>query len=301
MLMALNDLTIVIPTLPRDYGARWNKQILDYLDQGIKVVLSVPPDWRSYLTNLTSFPWNSNDIIIFECSKKGQVVQRFEASRSIESIYSLFMDDDIYISVNDLSILMYDLQAKLPRPSALSPRFRTTFPGRLQSVPHRATFADRLRTIVLYLIHGTYARRVDFLYGKILPSGAALPYPPNLPYNKPMPSEWLPGGCFLMLTEFIRLDYSYILPGKAFCEDLFHSNHLSKNGISMFFHNTVFAYTPPLSPLTPKTMIPALNEWFFSAKARFSFCLTSGRVPVHVVIFSLYDFFRIIVRSLFFA
>ena len=46
--------------------------------------------------------------------------------------------------------------------------------------------------------------------------------------------EWLPGGCMLHHKEHLVLFDYYPFKGKAYLEDLFHSNLLRKEGVTLF-------------------------------------------------------------------
>ena len=55
--------------------------------------------------------------------------------------------------------------------------------------------------------------------------------------------DWIPGG-LLLIRKKDCLDYDYFnLPGKAYCEDLIHSQLLKNKGVRLFISNTCSYYT----------------------------------------------------------
>ena len=147
-------------------------------------------------------------------------------------------------------------------------------------------------------MHGTYSVKLESLYGAILPSGAALPYPTSYKLNPSQTSEWLPGGCLLMLTSKLATDFKYPFSGKAYCEDLFHSHQLIKNGMKLYYHPSIFALTDPLALMSIRSFRDSIRSWYYSAERRIYFSHYTKRSIFHSILFTFYDLIRIIVKSL---
>ena len=61
------------------------------------------------------------DILIIRSDKKGQVNQRQYGYKFVKTEYLMHMDDDIFISIKNLKILLNQFE-KLPRKSSIAPR-----------------------------------------------------------------------------------------------------------------------------------------------------------------------------------
>ena len=71
---------------------------------------------------------------------------------------------------------------------------------------------------------------------------------PNFYFDRTKPIEsvdWIPGGISIIRKENIIKDKYFNFEGKAYCEDIIHSNLLKKNGINLFISNKSFYKTDP--------------------------------------------------------
>ena len=57
--------------------------------------------------------------------------------------------------------------------------------------------------------------------------------------------DWIPGGISIIRKEHIIINQYFNFEGKAYCEDLIHSNLLKNNGVQLFISNKAFYKSEP--------------------------------------------------------
>ena len=148
----LADISIIIPSLPIRYSPRWRIQIIQFLEEGINIIISIPPNNKANLNRLLDIDYcKYPNLFIFESQYRGQVLQRYEASRIVQTRYCMFMDDDIILNLEDLKSLFAFFKTNYSKYSAIAPRLLATSNGTLQSVPTNESLSDFLRILVLFL------------------------------------------------------------------------------------------------------------------------------------------------------
>lgn len=242
----LQDVTIVVATLPRSYLQEWINQTLNYAESGVRVIISLPPHYSH--SNLPRDFHRVNNISIVTSPKGGQVSQRAYGFSLVLTPYALQMDDDIILSISSLCALLNDL-GSLGGSSCVAPRLislDSDLP--LQSNPSTVTALGLSRYFLSFLIYGSGLRHPTHLYGLITPSGHGYVLPPSTPIPSPLRVDWLPGGCVLHSTRNLILDDYYPYSGKAYVEDLIHSYFLRTNSIILYYSPHAYALTPSPSP-----------------------------------------------------
>ena len=94
------------------------------------------------------------------------------------------------------------------------------------------------RKIFNFISHGKF----NIMKGKITDSGFES-YPILIENNQGViNTEWLVGGCVMHLKKNLILNDYFKFEGKAYCEDLYHSLLLKKNGVKLFIDSSAIAY-----------------------------------------------------------
>ena len=227
----LKDITIVIPSIIKDLDQKWIRQINNFSNAGISILISIPPGMDAKEVYKKGFIKN---ILIINSDSKGQVKQRIYAYKFCKTKLILHMDDDIFINLTQISGLV-KIFSNLPNKSCLAPVYKR----RKSRIYNNLRFSAYLRNI--------------FLYFNLKPRSGTISiscYPVPFNFNKKkevQEVDWLPGG-ILLLRKLDRIKKNYFrFSGKAYCEDLFHSFFLKKNKINLFITNQFYFYTKDLS------------------------------------------------------
>ena len=226
-MIEFQKLTIVIPSLLSNISLRWIEQVNKFNQQKINVIISIPPNLIKTNKFINKF---DKGILIITSDKKGQVNQRQYGYKFVKTEYLMHMDDDIFISIKNLKILLNQFE-NLPRKSAIAPRLI------IENYNHKKLFLKKYINL--------------FLYGDPKPkpgtiSKTTFDIPPNLPFNSKKLIEsvdWIPGGISIIRKEYIIIDQYFDFEGKAYCEDLIYSNLLKNNGVKLFISNKSFYNT----------------------------------------------------------
>ena len=216
----LNDLTIIVPSNIINIKGNWIKQINNYALSGIKVIISIPPKINKEDVFKKGF---INKINIINAKCKGQVKQRIIAYKYCNSELIMHMDDDIILDIKILKILINDYSL-LPEKSCFAP-YLCEYP-----IEGENKLLRRLKDSIIFF--GTSKKS-----GKVGVSSFPIPYK-RFEKSKFSEVDWLPGG-LLLIRKKDCLFYDYFnLPGKAYCEDLIHSQLLKNKGVRLFISNT---------------------------------------------------------------
>ena len=226
-MIEFNKLTIIIPSLLSKIDERWIKQVNRFNQHNIKIIISIPPNLSKKNKFINKF---DKEILIINSDKKGQVNQRQYGYKFVKTEYLMHMDDDIFISIKSLKILLNQFE-NLPRKSFIAPRLSFKYNN------NQGLFFKKFINLLLY-------KKLTPKPGTLLKSTFEVPY--NLPFdlNQEIESvDYIPGGISLTCIENILKKGYFSFEGKAYCEDLIHSNLLKKNGVQLFISNKSFYKT----------------------------------------------------------
>lgn len=216
----LNDLTIIIPSNIINIDKKWIIQINNFALLGIKVIISIPPGIIIKEVYKKGF---INKIKIINSKNRGQVKQRYIAYKYCNSELIMHMDDDIILDIKELNNLIKEFSL-LPKKSCLAPYLYKSS----KQIKNKNLFRQLKDTILFFSI-----KRKP---GTIGLSSFPIPFE-RINGSKFTEVEWIPGGLLLLRKEdTIPFDF-FNLPGKAYCEDLIHSQLLKNKGISLFISN----------------------------------------------------------------
>ena len=222
---SLNDLTIIVPSTFINIDKKWIKQINNYALSGIKVIISIPQEITKEEIYNRGF---INKIKIINAKCRGQVKQRFIAYKHCDSKLIMHMDDDIILDIQILKNLIKDYSL-LPPKSCFAP-YLFEYSGQ-----DKKNFLQKFKKTILF-------------FGRVKKSASVGLSSFPIPYKRDKESkfsevDWIPGGLILIRKEDC-LYYDYFnLPGKAYCEDLIHSQLLKNKGVRLFISNTCSYYT----------------------------------------------------------
>lgn len=253
-MFTFTDLTIVVPTSIVNIKKTWVNQINNYISNGLRVVICIPPDYEE--ENIYDKGILDGAFVVVS-DIKGQVNQRYYAYRFCSTPLILHMDDDIYIDLADIGILL-DQYQMLPINSCIAPRLYSSFPVKT---------TNKIVRIVKNIIY--YSQFHDPSPGSV--SKSSFPIPINqisLTYSqKPVLVDWLPGGILLLRrSDIINYRY-YKYKGKAYCEDLIHSFLLNQNGIKLYLYPQI-TYSTSVDNYVNLTTIEFISFILNDMKAR---------------------------------
>lgn len=167
------------------------------------------------------------NVVVVATACRGQVAQRAVGFQRASGDFVMQLDDDLIVARECVERLRSTLEA-LPPKSAVSPALVDRATG--QSVYHRRSprgVADRLYG---FLLNG----REGIQPGRVARSGAAPGIDPLRGGRDVQQVEWLPGGCVMHRRANLVLEAFYPFPGKAYCEDIIHSHHLTSRGVMLY-------------------------------------------------------------------
>jgi hypothetical protein len=158
---------------------------------------------------------------------RGQVRQRIAGFRLAQFELVMQMDDDVELDVRCLQYLVETL-GQLGSDAALAPAIMDAKTRRsVYGKPAKGRF---LTDFYYWLMNGSEG----YAAGKIDRSGSpmGLFVPPD--DAKTHRVDWLAGGCVLHWRQNLVLEDYWLLPGKAFYEDVMHSLILTGRGLNLY-------------------------------------------------------------------
>ena len=207
----------------------------DFVDE---FLLVLPPNFsfNPFLYSLTL--QTDKRFIILNASSKGQVNQRVFGVRHASGSALLFIDDDIFLSVDDLRILYTDFIFQ-PSHVVLAPRIKFTDPAgsicRNSNLPiiflNLISYFDRIISL------GMARHGFSFCYFHE-------PHNFKARLNGLIPVNWIPGGCIMMSAIYSPNESYYSFIGKSYSEDIYLSYYLKSLGCSLFLHPFSSCTTP---------------------------------------------------------
>ncbi len=224
----MNDFTIVIATAVRPSLNNLLNSINNSVLLPRNVIISIP-SFKTY--SITTEYKFDIDIISESC---GQVAQRNAGFKKVSTRFCIQMDDDLEFDKNFL-LLFIESYLKLPQASALSPIHYSPQGSPMSPL---VTPKPLLASLIYFILDGKFSPR----YGSITKSGLPIginPYYDEHTQQQIVPTAWLPGACVIHKTSNL-IYWEYPFQGKAYAEDLMHSQFLKEYGISLFTDRSLF-------------------------------------------------------------
>ena len=110
-MIEFKELTIIIPSLLSNINERWIEQVNKFNQKKINIIISIPPNLSKKNKFVNKF---EKGILIIVSDKKGQVNQRQYGYKFAKTDYLMHMDDDTFINIKNLKILLNQFE-NLPR------------------------------------------------------------------------------------------------------------------------------------------------------------------------------------------
>jgi hypothetical protein len=217
-----NNISVVIPTLG---GITLRDTIIALNNSTIKpyeILICVPENAVSKVTHLMG-----ENVFIVSCDFSGQVFQRICGFKIAKSNFVLQIDDDLIVDEECIGLLLKEITA-IDNGSIA--------PG---------LYDYERRNYYSWITHDGLSKpnkfwcwvsnnSTDFPFGKISLSGVNYGFNPEQDIAS---TDWLPGGCVLHRKENLVLENYYPFEGKAYLEDLYHSEILRSKGVNLFVNN----------------------------------------------------------------
>lgn len=163
----------------------------------------------------------------------GQVSQRIEGFKKVTTSFCIQMDDDISFKEDFLNLFVNTFKT-LPVNSVLAPSFF------FKKEPISVLISPKppISHFLYFILDGKFIPS----YGEISKGG--LPFGINPVLNKGevplVKTSWIPGACVIHRTENLLTNWQYPKEGKAYAEDLIHSQLLKKQKINLFIDRSLF-------------------------------------------------------------
>jgi len=221
-------ISIVIPTI----GDRNLIQTINSLNNNTirpdEIIICIPSKQSNEFQELKSI----NNVKIIRSKYKGQVKQRIEGFKFAKNEIIVQLDDDIILSKNCLERLLKVLKNK--GKCAVSPN--------LFDIKEKKSIYDRKNGLKRKIFNLVSHGKINVKGGIITNSGFES-YPIiNQNDQNPISTSWLIGGCVMHFKKNLILKDYFKFQGKAYCEDLYHSVLLNKNGVRLFIDPSAKAY-----------------------------------------------------------
>ena len=177
----------------------------------------------------------NNVVKIVQTEKQSQVSQRIEGFRNASHSLVLQCDDDLLPDKRCLENLAAQL---IEGEFAVGPRFRSsdgTIKSGLLPCLSKKTILEK---ILFYLANGSKG----FQPGSVSKIGIGFGITETT--QKVVQVEWLPGGMVMHHKRNLILNNYYSYQGKAFSEDIIHSQKLLQNGVKLLMIPEAVCFIP---------------------------------------------------------
>jgi GT2 family glycosyltransferase len=281
----VNKVSVVIPTL----GGNCLEVTIKQLNQGTlipeEILVCIPEE---YLPRIESYRFDN--LKILPTRFKGQVGQRAYGFARVNNNLVLQLDDDILLKETCLEKLVNFI---LENPgSAVGPKFLDRSNGKYHSYLYKdkneSTLFDK---ISFFILNG----RLGCRPGQLSKAGLFFGIPEKPDYW--FEAGWLPGGCVLHRKDNLILDDYYPVKGKAYWEDIFHSDLLRKNGIKLHRAGDAIC-TLDFTANQQINIIFFINEFWKVSNIILIYIKKNRLYPIRIILFHFCNTFILIFRKL---
>jgi hypothetical protein len=230
------DVSIVIPTL----GEKKLIKVVHYLNKNTtfrisEIILSIPRNKYNYVKSITK---NIDNIKLVCNGKKGQVLQRINGFKAAKENNVLQLDDDTFISCEDINLLRKKIFG-INQKKSVAPIFKTFSSEYLHK--RKNNFLHNIHFYILTLIFGSTKKINNF--GTF--DNSLISFKGNGTYRNLSDStrvDWTLGACLLHKKKNLILKNYYPFLGKSFFEDVLHSLEMKSKGINLYLIKNASAY-----------------------------------------------------------
>lgn len=282
----VRKLSVVIPSLAGTNLASTVDYILSSSIEGFdaEIIIVVPIGSESQAIELL----NSRIVKIIGVAKSGQVFQRSAGFNAASGEIVLQLDDDMSFDSNLIKNLFERLSSLGPG-NVLAPLIKDQLTGFCGERSYPKGLKGTYKDLVDFLIFGLPWG--DEKYGKYSHyCGARAVKVQNL-LNDLNEVQWLPGGIVMGYRSELVLEDFYPLNGKAFAEDLIHSQIRKAQGLRHWIAKDLIATHCSLSVVNSKNNKDEVISLFIDLKkyACVSSKLGGGRLRIWISV--AYQFF----------
>jgi glycosyltransferase involved in cell wall biosynthesis len=277
--------SVVIATLGGDCLA----QTLETLNRGSivpdEILVCIP---RDNVSNVARLSLPNLRIVATEC--RGQVAQRAVGFARAANDYVLQLDDDMLVDEQCLERLVAAV-GDGREPIAASASLICVSNG--QSFYRRPSNRAALG-LYYWILNGARG----YQPGGITRAGTNVGVDPQGLQQDCVEAEWLPGGCVMHRRANLVLDDFYPFKGKAYSEDLFHSQRLRAKGVRLVVSTSARCLIDD-TPVFPR-MSPGVFLRFVRAdlRARKHLVRTSGLSVARMYLYYLIALARYAVQRI---
>ena len=280
-----SKVSVVIPTL----GGNCLEKTIRIINSGTYIpdeILVCIPNEDVYKVSTFIF----DNVKIINTPFRGQVAQRAFGFKIAKNDFVLQLDDDIHLENNCLEHLVSFI---LEHPgSSVGPklvdRLTRKYYSYLYMDNNDMTLLDKFS---FYILNGTNGCIPAVLSKAGIYLG--LPEKPEIYLG----AGWLPGGCVLHKKENLVLDNYYPVSGKAYWEDIFHSDLLREKGVKM--HRVGYAVVSvDFSGNRNLGVLFFIKEFFLVFKIAKLYLQKHNKSNKRFIMFHLYNSLRLILKRL---
>lgn len=214
-------LSVVIATL----GGPTLRSTVEALNAGSFVpteILICIPDGDSSKVNDLEFA----NVKIFPTNFRGQVPQRIYGFERCGCAMVMQLDDDLLVDELCLQRLVNTGLALGPNVAVAPALVNKKTGSSVYTKPRRNGF---VASVYYWLMNGWEG----YVPGRIDKSGSSVGIDPFISTASLHDVEWLAGGCVLHRKENLVVENFWLLPGKAYYEDVVHSSLLRAKGVRL--------------------------------------------------------------------
>jgi len=215
-------ISIVITTLG---GSALKKTILAINNNSIipdEIILSLPLDKKNCCDDLLHIGHN---VKIIYCPEMSQVSQRIYGFQEAIGDYVMQLDEDVLLDQDCIRNLLNGFKEK---------GIKSSFAPTLYTNDKFSYYQRPKNSILLKLWYLILNGSKGYQQGKVTKAGTNIGIDSFKDSCKYIEAEWAAGGCVLHQKENLILNNYFPFKGKAYCEDLIHTNILRNQGIKIY-------------------------------------------------------------------
>ena len=217
----MNKISVVIATLGTDLLNLTIKSLNNSSIIPDEILICIPHEYYKRVQN-----YNIKNVKIIKTNCKGQVAQRAQGFLASKYPYVLQLDDDIELKYDCLEQLVNYMNINTSR-LAVCPMLYEKKSRKYHLFLTPTIKNNFFEKVIFSIVNG----KKGYEPGKISISGLNMGLPEFPGTWKGI--EWMPGACVLHQKENL-INYNYYpLDGKAYAEDLFHSQLLINKGVKL--------------------------------------------------------------------
>lgn len=252
-----SNLTIVIPTVGEDTLLSVIQKINSYKIKPQKIFVVI------YYKNFTKINKEINlydNVEVVQTNSPGQVNQRVEGFKLATTDFVMQLDADCFIDNKSIDEMINFL--KKNKKASVGPCFfdiKNKLP--IHKLNNNNIISQTLKNFILGFPNN------NNIMGKVSKSGTNFGVDYFFLKKTEIQVEWIPGGCSMHHRNNLYLSDYYPFKGKAYYEDLMHSNILIKRNIKLFIIKNAICETDfPIFPKQFKEFINYIKSYNYNSK-----------------------------------